>query len=128
MARNAYTCDCDAIHHDVVAHVREEMPGAEMTEAVARFYKIMGDATRCRMLFALQEHELCVCDLANLLSMTKSSISHQLSKMKECGIVKCRRAGKEVYYALDDAHVAEILATTMTHIGHKNKEEHHENG
>ena len=67
---------------------------------------------------ALSMNEMCVGDLANVLSMTKSSISHQLSKMKDAGVVKCRRNGKEIYYSLDDEHVAEIFELTVEHIGH----------
>ena len=65
---------------------------------------------------------MCVCDLCNVLSMSKSSVSHQLAKMKESGVVKSRREGKEVYYSLDDDHVSEIFATTLDHINHKKGE------
>ena len=127
MAKNKFACDCDVIHHDVVSHVSAELPKDDKIGAIADFYKIMGDPTRCKILFALLHHELCVCDIANLLHMSKSSVSHQLSKMRLFGVVQGRRQGKEVYYSLDDDHVAEILATTMVHIGHKQEGEH-ENG
>ena len=126
MARNTYACDCDVIHHETLSHVRDHLPEDDRIGAVADFYKIMGDRTRCKILFALLEKEMCVCDLANLLSMTKSSISHQLAKMRSFGIARSRRQGKEVFYSLDDDHVSQILATTLVHIGHK-KEENHEN-
>jgi ArsR family transcriptional regulator len=99
------------------------MPRESEIKSISDFYKIMGDPTRCRIICALRENEMCVCDLCNVLSMSKSSVSHQLSKMRENGIVKCRREGKEVYYSLDDAHVLEILSTTITHIQHKYKGE-----
>jgi DNA-binding transcriptional ArsR family regulator len=81
----------------------------------------MGDTTRCKLLFALLQNEMCVCDLANVLSMTKSSISHQLSNMKEVGLVKCRKEGKTVYYSLDDCHISEIFEVGLKHINHKNE-------
>ena len=83
---------------------------------VADFFKILGDSTRCKIVSALSMNEMCVGDLANVLSMTKSSISHQLSKMKEAGVVISRRNGKEIYYSLDDDHVAEIFELTIEHI------------
>lgn len=79
----------------------------------------MGDSTRCRLLFALLQNEMCVCDLANVMSMTKSSISHQLSKLKEAGIIKSRRSGKTIYYSLDDDHVSEIFEVGLQHVKHK---------
>lgn len=122
MPRNEFTCDCATVDQTAVEAVRRAMPSAELVLTLADFYKIMGDPTRCRIICALQQRELCVCDLANVLSMTKSSVSHQLSKMRACGVVKCRRAGKEVYYSLDDDHVSQLFTLTMTHIRHKAKE------
>ena len=116
MPKNAFTCDCHAVNHTFVKKVRENMPGEEIFTAQADFYKMLADVTRCKLIYALSKQEMCVCDLANLLSMTKSAISHQLSKMREQGVVKCRRAGKEVYYSLDDEHIAQIFSLTMTHI------------
>lgn len=124
MPKNEFTCDCNMVHHEIVEETLSRMPDDGLFGSLADFYKIMGDPTRCKMIFALQQNEMCVCDLANVLSMTKSSISHQLSKMRKSGVVKCRRKGKEVYYSLDDEHVAEIFAITMTHINHKSHEEH----
>jgi ArsR family transcriptional regulator len=124
MSKNQFTCDCSAIHHQLVACASENMPDFRLLAGVSDFFKILGDPTRCRIIFALLEHEMCVCDLAYLLSMTKSSISHQLSKMRQAGMVKCRREGKEIYYSLDDDHVAQILTITAAHIRHK--EAHHE--
>ena len=85
-------------------------------------FDVAYDSSKDALIFALQKSELCVCDLAYLLSMTKSSISHQLSKMKDCGIVKCRRDGKEVYYSLDDEHVSKLFKLTVIHINHKRGE------
>ncbi|MBQ9980303.1 MAG: helix-turn-helix transcriptional regulator [Oscillospiraceae bacterium] len=118
MARNGFTCDCRAVNTAAVEKIQMSMPGGEFFSGLAGFYRIMGDPTRCAIIYALSQRELCVCDLASLLGMTKSSISHQLSKMKVQGVVKCRREGKEVYYSLDDEHVACIFALTMTHLEH----------
>ncbi len=122
MPRNEYSCDCNVVHHDAVERSLSAMPSDETIKDLSNFYKIMGDGTRCKMICALQSGEMCVCDLCNVLSMSKSSISHQLAKMKESGIVKSRREGKEVYYSLDDDHVSEIFATTLAHIEHKKGE------
>lgn len=122
MSKNQFTCDCSAIHHHFVEDAAAKMPDYHLLAQIAEFYKMLGDPTRCRIIFALLQNEMCVCDLAYLLSMTKSSISHQLSKMRQSGIVKCRREGKEVYYSLDDDHVAEIIRITAAHIGHKEAE------
>ena len=119
MPKNEFICDCNVVHQDAVERSIREMPSDEMIKELSNFYKIMGDATRCRIICALRSGEMCVCDLCNVLSMSKSSISHQLSKMRESGVVKSRREGKEVYYSLDDCHVFEIFSTTLTHITHK---------
>lgn len=126
MSKNEFTCDCNQIHHRLVEETLASMPDNFFFHQLADFYKILADPTRCKIIFALSLHELCVCDLANVLSMTKSSISHQLRKMKDSGVVRCRREGKEVYYALDDGHVASLFATTMVHIRHRNQEASHE--
>ena len=118
MPKNEYICDCNAVHHNAVDCARSKMPSEQKIDSVAQFHKIIGDATRCKILFALSGGELCVCDLANVLSMTKSSVSHQLSKLRDFGVVKCRREGKEVYYSLDDEHVFELLNITLAHIEH----------
>lgn len=119
MPRNEFTCDCSAVNEALVARTLEKMPKEAVFERLADFYKILGDPTRCKLIFALQQEEMCVCDLANVLSMTKSSVSHQLSRMRERGVVKRRREGKEVYYSLDDGHVEEIFAVTLAHLRHR---------
>ena len=86
---------------------------------MASFFKIVGDPTRTKILSILDKNELCVCDIANLLNMTKSSISHQLKTLKEASIVKSKKDGKEVYYTLDDEHVSEVFEVALYHIGHK---------
>ena len=86
---------------------------------MASFFKIVGDPTRTKILSILDKNELCVCDIANLLNMTKSSISHQLKTLKEASIVKSKKDGKEVYYTLDDEHVSKVFEVALYHIGHK---------
>lgn len=119
MSKNEFLCDCNMVHKDMVEDTLSKMPENKTLQNLADFFKIMGDSTRCKLLFALLQNEMCVCDLANVLSMTKSSISHQLSKMKEAGMVKSRRSGKTVYYSLDDDHIAEIFKVGLEHIKHK---------
>ncbi len=119
MAKKEFVCDCNIIHEESVMLAKKKMPKEETFENLALFFKLLGDLTRAKILFALDQHEMCVCDLANTLSMTKSSISHQLKTLKESGIVKCRRAGKEVYYTLDDEHVVRVFEVGLEHISHK---------
>lgn len=123
MPRNEFTCDCNAVNSELVESVLNSMPDENTFDSIADFYKILGDSTRCKIIFALLQSEMCVCDLANVLSMTKSAVSHQLGKMRNSSVVRCRREGKEVYYSLDDEHVAEIFAVTATHIKHKQETE-----
>ena len=125
MPRNEYICDCNSINEEIVENTKKAMLNDTQFCDLADFYKIMGDFTRCKIIFALRQNEMCVCDLANVLSMTKSSVSHQLAKMRTNGVVKCRKDGKSVYYSLDDDHVKEIFETTIIHIKHK-KGDHHE--
>lgn len=120
MAKNQYVCDCKPINEKQVLSAKGSMLSANVYERVASFFKIVGDPTRCKIISVLKENEMCVGDISNVLSMTKSSISHQLSKMKEQGVVKSRKEGKEVYYSLDDEHVAEIFSLTVEHITHIN--------
>lgn len=119
MSKNEFICDCNMIHQEMVKDTLSKMPDSYILNGLANLFKIMGDDTRCKLLFALLQNEMCVCDLANVLSMTKSSISHQLSKMKDVGIVKCRKEGKTVYYSLDDSHISKIFEVGMKHINHK---------
>ena len=119
MPKNEYMCDCNVINQEIVTAAKKDMPDEIIFDKLTQFYKIIGDKTRCKILFALVNREMCVCDLANVLSMTKSSVSHQLRKMKNNGIVKFRKDGKSVYYSLDDEHVKILFEISMTHIKHK---------
>ena len=96
--------------------VREKMPDSDLLYDVAELFKVFGDSTRACILSALVYSELCVCDIANLLQMTKSAVSHQLRILRQNKLVKQRRSGKEIYYSLADDHVEKILAMAMEHI------------
>lgn len=119
MSKNEFVCDCNVIHEDLVKQTLEKMPDQDLFNKLAEFFKILGDTTRTKILFALDKTEMCVCDIANVLGMSKSSISHQLSTLRRSGIVKCRKEGKEVYYMLDDNHVREVFEVGIEHIEHK---------
>jgi len=110
------TCDCDVIHSDIVAKVKEKMPEDAELYDLADFFKVLGDSTRTKIMWALDEGELCVCDLAFLLNMTKSAISHQLKSLRYANLVKFRKQGKVVYYSLTDDHVRQILEKGLEHI------------
>lgn len=119
MPKNEFVCDCNMIHQDVVESTIKGMLEEDTFNKLAEFFKILGDTTRVKILFALDRNEMCVCDIANVLNMSKSSISHQLGTLRRSGIVKCRKAGKEVYYMLDDEHVKEVFEIGVEHIEHK---------
>ena len=119
---NDLICDCNVIHEDVVKSTLNEMQDIDLLNKISEFFKILGDKTRTKILFALNKNEMCVCDIANVLGMSKSSISHQLSTLRKSGIVKCKKVGKEVFYALDDEHVKEVFDVAIEHINHKRKE------
>ena len=112
-------CDCTVIHEEVVNAVRTKMPQEEKLYDLAELYKVFGDTTRIKILWALAESEMCVCDIAALLGMTQSAISHQLRVLKQANLVKCRRDGKAVYYSLGDEHVKNVFAQGFAHINHR---------
>lgn len=107
--------DCEIIHADVVDRVRAKMPKDMILNEVSTLFKIMGDKTRSHILWALDQNEMCVCDLAALLNMTKSAISHQLKLLREANLVRSRREGKNVFYVLDDDHVKDIFEKAFEH-------------
>lgn len=109
-------CEYMHAHEDLVAQVLRHMPREEQLFELSELFKIFGDSTRIRILYCLLEHEMCVCDIACLLGMTQSAISHQLSILKKSKLVKYRRSGKTVFYSLADHHVTTILSQGMDHI------------
>ena len=109
-------CAVTQVHPDAVERVRELLPRDETLYDLAELFKIFGDSTRVKILYALLESELCVCDLAKLMEVTQSAVSHQLRVLKGSKLVKFRREGKTVYYSLADEHVSRILSQGMEHI------------
>lgn len=109
-------CNCTIIHDEVVAAAAEELPADEDVYTLADFFKVFGDASRVKLLLALDRHEMCVCDLAALLNVTKSAVSHQLRTLRQNNLVTFRREGKIVYYSLADSHVQSILLQGLEHI------------
>ena len=109
-------CDLYEIHEDVVKAVREMMPDDDDLYDLAEIFKVFGDSTRIRLLYVLFEAEMCVCDIAQLLNMTQSAISHQLRILKQSKLVKNRREGKAVFYSLADSHVRSIINQGYEHI------------
>ena len=110
------TYETKAIHKDVIKRVEKTMPKEEIIYDLADFFKILGDTTRMRILSALFQEEMCVYDIANLLKMTQSAISHQLRVLKQGRFVKHRKEGKIVYYSLEDEHIKHIVEQGMIHI------------
>jgi len=112
------SCSVDAIHEDVVKKVKSVMPSDNDLYKLADLYKAMGDATRIRILSALAQSEMCVCDLSALLDMTQSAISHQLRVLRQANLVTFRKVGKVVYYSLEDAHITMLYEQGLVHVQH----------
>ena len=113
MAKGEFCCSENVIHEGAVAEVREKMHSGEALDTVAGFFKVLGDGTRMRMISALAVRELCVCDLAAVLGMTKSQIFFKITLLR---LVKCRREGKSVFYSIDDDHVYKMLEGGLEHV------------
>ena len=109
-------CEYMHVHEDIISQVNQNMPDEEILYDLAELFKIFGDSTRIKILYVLFESEMCVCDIAQLLGMSQSAISHQLRSLKQSKLVKYRREGKTVFYSLSDAHVRTILDQGMEHI------------
>ena len=116
MKEIAPKCECTELHPEQIVHAEGRMPNDEELFALADLYKIFGDSTRIRILYVLYDTELCVCDIAEMLGMTLSAISHQLRVLKQARLVKFRRAGKTVFYSLADDHIHAILGQGMEHV------------
>lgn len=109
-------CDCEVIHGDVVERVRAAMPEGKDFHDLSNLYKMFSDNTRVRILWALSCEDMCVCDLAVLLGMTKSAVSHQLKSLRLMNLVKYDKQGKVVYYSLADDHIKDIFEKGFEHI------------
>lgn len=112
-------CNCTIIHEDIIYKVKKDMPIDEVLYDLAELFKIFGDSTRIKILYALFQSEMCVCDLAALLGMSQSAVSHQLKVLKHTRLVKFRREGKVVYYSLDDEHIKKIFDYGFAHINER---------
>ncbi len=116
MEKEIQMCCDGQVHENLVQRVYLQMPPEELLYDLAELYKVFGDSTRIKILYALFESEMCVCDIAELLHMTQSAISHQLRVLKSAQLIKYRKEGKQVIYALADGHVRTILGEGMEHI------------
>ncbi|MDU5970900.1 MAG: metalloregulator ArsR/SmtB family transcription factor [Finegoldia magna] len=113
---NDEKCEVTLIHEDNVKKAINELPDDELIADLSDMFKIFGDQTRVKILMALESGEMCVCDIAAVMDMSQSAISHQLRVLKQSNIVKTRRQGKVVYYSISDDHVKEIFDMAMVHV------------
>ena len=113
---NIELCQEYFLHEDRLEDAREGSPTEEMVYDLVELFKVFGDVTRVKIIYALLEREMCVCDIANLLEMTQSAISHQLRVLKKARLVKFRKEGKTVFYSLDDYHIDKIFSFGLDHI------------
>lgn len=109
-------CEINMIHEDTVNNVKNIMPDDGLIYDIAELFKVFADSTRMKIIYALMENELCVCDIAAIVGTTQSAISHQLRILKQSKLVKFRKDGKIIYYSLDDEHIAEIVKKGREHI------------
>lgn len=109
-------CDCEVIHEEVVNKTRDKMLNKDLYIELASLFKLFGDGTRVQILYALEQNEMCVCDIAALLGLTKSAVSHQLKALKLANLVKFRREAQTVFYSLADSHVKQIIDIGLEHI------------
>ena len=114
-------CQCTIIHEDLVEKSRKELLPDTLLANVADFFKIFSDKTRLKIVTILLKDELCVCDIAAILEMSQSSISHQLRVLRQYQVVKNRKEGKVVYYSLDDSHINGIVSQGIEHYIHKHE-------
>lgn len=110
------SCEIEFVDEDKVKSVRRAMKSADAVSLLADTFKILGDPTRIRIAFALSKAELCVCDIAKLLGVSQSAVSHSLRTLRQMKLVRFRRAGKIAYYSLDDEHIEHLLAEGFRHV------------
>lgn len=116
-SKHAQVCDAHIVHESIVEKVKGMMPGDEAIYDLADLFKMFGDTTRMKILYVLLESEMCVCDIAEILGMTQSAISHQLRLLKSSKLIANRREGKSIIYFLADEHVRSIINQGMEHVG-----------
>ena len=109
-------CDFLCAHEDIIKRVEEKLPSEDTLYDLTELFRVFGDSTRIRILYALFESEMCVCDIAALLGLTQSAISHQLRALKNARLVSSRRDGKTVFYSLADDHVKTIIDQGLEHV------------
>ena len=116
MKKTGPACEVTFVHKDRVASARKAIPNHERTLELSETFKVLSDPTRLRIVLVLSREELCVCDIAALLSMTDSAISHQLRMLRSLRLVKYRRNGRMAYYSLDDEHIEDLTRIAMRHV------------
>lgn len=114
--KNEMCCEFIHAHKDIVDKVKKVIPKEELLYDLAEFYKVFGDSTRIKILYVLSQSQMCVCDIASLLNMTISAISHQLKILKNADLVKSKKDGRTVFYSLADGHISTIISQGMDHI------------
>ncbi|GMO63392.1 MAG: metalloregulator ArsR/SmtB family transcription factor [Termitinemataceae bacterium] len=119
MKKNEDNCECNMIHNAQVEKAKKRMLPDEVLLDLADFFKLFSDSTRVKIINSLLHTELCVCDIAFLLGMTKSAISHQLHSLRQGKLVKSRREGKVIFYSLDDKHIKTIMSDGINHVSEK---------
>jgi len=112
-------CQEYSINAEAVAHVKENLPDAEVLEKLSAMFSAFADVSRLKIMLSICERELCVCELAEVLDMSMPAVSHHLRRLKDLGLVKYRREGKLVYYSLDDEHVQQLLTVGLEHSLHR---------
>ena len=113
---DAPSCECCELHSAEIEHTRKNMPPETELYELSDFFKVLGDSTRMKILFAIDDGPLCVCDIAALLGMTKSAVSHQLKILRQCDLVTYKKLGKNVFYEPADEHVRDIIEKALEHI------------
>lgn len=116
MAKDLDRCDVNCIHEEAVAEVRGVMINTDVVNSLAELFKALGDPTRVKILFAVMNRELCVCDIAAVIGSSESAVSHQLRILRSLKLIKFRRDGKILYYSLADAHVERLFAQGLEHV------------
>lgn len=116
MGKSEIFCDCNVLHKEIVELVKPDMPCKSVIADVSDFFKIFGDSTRIQILWALSKSDMCVCDIAFLMNMTKSAVSHQLKILRDYNLVKSQRNGKEIIYSLSDSHIKDIFEKAVEHL------------
>ncbi len=116
MAKDLDRCDVNCIHEEAVAEVRGVMINTDVVNSLAELFKALGDPTRVKILFAVMNRELCVCDIAAVIGSSESAVSHQLRILRSLKLIKFRRDGKVLYYSLADAHVERLFAQGLEHV------------